>query len=711
MLSTHAIVPARTLEQLLSYNDERFIVSAYHTLLARAPDTEGMRYYLMRLRADVSKIEILAQLRSSPEGKSREIQIPGLKEAVRRHKQLKTPLLGPLLRIAGVKQVTSDKLKKRDTHVDSNSQNLVELLNQHGLTEQDIPDALSLEKINQLNPHDHFGNIFQALKVLIKQIPARKLRIFDNDELNANFYVKLGLHNEQLGDNTQATELYRLSLLFFRTAKAHEHLGNLALTSGKNYQAIEHYQNALKLNNKSYWVYANLSHAHDQVGNYEDAVKIICAGLVKFPASALLVSRLDDAIDSYWNVEEQKLECIAELQYREILISEYERVTSFISDQYANFFKRTSEKSIRTKLNDKRVLIVGLPKEILPQCYRYRIEQKIEQLQYAGYESETVAWYDYENATNLINFYDLVIFYRVPAFPKILKMVEYAKALGKITFYEVDDLLFESFSVPSLESYGGQLSLSAYTNVTKDIGSCRAVARKCEYAIASTQPLIERLGPLTLRGICYLHRNGLDKYNSSSKAPIAKKEYVNLFYGSGTLAHNSDFILEAVPAISRILRENKNVKLTVVGSLTLPEKFLYEFKEKIVLVPLVKEITAYWTYLAASDINLAVLHDDILNGCKSELKWFEAATFSIPSIVSRTRNYLDIIKHERDGFIVSGENQWYETLNQLIQNSELRLAVGNRAYERVKVEYSVANLASNIHRIMTSAISDYSKHN
>ena len=101
-----------TLDELLSYHDERFIYNAYHTLLGRAPDAEGLSYYLARLRSGIGKVEILAQIRLSTEGKSREIKIPELDEAIRRHKLLKTPFIGMILRITGIKQVEDGVQKK-----------------------------------------------------------------------------------------------------------------------------------------------------------------------------------------------------------------------------------------------------------------------------------------------------------------------------------------------------------------------------------------------------------------------------------------------------------------------------------------------------------------------------------------------------------------------------------------------------------------------
>ncbi len=92
-----------TLDELLSHYDEDFIYSAYHNVLGRAPDAEGLRYYLTRLRYGISKIEILAQLHESIEAKSYRVEIAGLDAVIRRHKWIKLPLIGSVLRLAGIR--------------------------------------------------------------------------------------------------------------------------------------------------------------------------------------------------------------------------------------------------------------------------------------------------------------------------------------------------------------------------------------------------------------------------------------------------------------------------------------------------------------------------------------------------------------------------------------------------------------------------------
>ena len=99
MTLNHTCTVATTLEELLSHDDEQFIYSAYRTLLGRAPDSEGMHYYLRRVRAGVHKLEILAQLRISAEGNARPIKIRDLDESIKSYKYFKIPFIGAVLRL------------------------------------------------------------------------------------------------------------------------------------------------------------------------------------------------------------------------------------------------------------------------------------------------------------------------------------------------------------------------------------------------------------------------------------------------------------------------------------------------------------------------------------------------------------------------------------------------------------------------------------
>jgi glycosyltransferase involved in cell wall biosynthesis len=356
------------------------------------------------------------------------------------------------------------------------------------------------------------------------------------------------------------------------------------------------------------------------------------------------------------------------------------------------------------RCNLQRILIVG--DFHIEQCVHYRIQQKVEQLKAAGKKVTTVSWTELNQQQNTLAFHDVVIFYRVPAEPLVLKAMAQVNAMRKLSFYEIDDLLFDSDYPPALESYAGYLTLSTYHQLVKGMASFRAATRYCRYGIGSTQPLADKLQPLVFGGRCFVHRNGLDSLNSFKfKNHSNNKDSIDIFYGSGTMAHNSDFIELALPALDKILAEYPQANLLIAGYLKLPSAFLKRYPTQVRFIPAVKRIKAYWSSLERADINLAVLHDDVINGCKSELKWFEAACLGIPSVLSSTANYRDVIEDGVDGLLASNPEQWYCQLKRLLDNAQLRNNLAYNAQARAKKQYSINALSTQLCDSLEQALS------
>lgn len=67
------------LHELLQYDDHEFIWNAYRALLKREPDETGFIGFLERLcSGQRTKIDVLASIRYSPEGRRKNVSIDGL---------------------------------------------------------------------------------------------------------------------------------------------------------------------------------------------------------------------------------------------------------------------------------------------------------------------------------------------------------------------------------------------------------------------------------------------------------------------------------------------------------------------------------------------------------------------------------------------------------------------------------------------------------
>lgn len=208
---------------------------------------------------------------------------------------------------------------------------------------------------------------------------------------------------------------------------------------------------------------------------------------------------------------------------------------------------------------------------------------------------------------------------------------------------------------------------------------------------------------------CWLHRNGLDRLNQIRTNDKSHKKTIDIFYGSGTQAHNTDFIEQALPAIERVLSETPQARLVVVGYLRLPVSFTAKYAQQFTQLPAMDSVQGYWSLLEQADINIAVLHDDKVNACKSELKWFEAGCFGIPSVLSSTANYRDVVKDGEDGFLATTEEEWYLALKNLAGSQALRQQVGQAAQKRAQDDYSLQALGSTLAATLDDFVSGIQK--
>jgi SAM-dependent methyltransferase len=94
---------------LLQYHDRDFVWNAYRALLKREPDTEGLSAFLEKLRSGrFNKIDVLAALRFSPEGRRNQVTIDGLRLPAIIRRLYRVPVIGYVVElIVGVARLPS----------------------------------------------------------------------------------------------------------------------------------------------------------------------------------------------------------------------------------------------------------------------------------------------------------------------------------------------------------------------------------------------------------------------------------------------------------------------------------------------------------------------------------------------------------------------------------------------------------------------------
>lgn len=316
----------------------------------------------------------------------------------------------------------------------------------------------------------------------------------------------------------------------------------------------------------------------------------------------------------------------------------------------------------------------------LPHPQRYRVDHQIEQLEAAGFSCSRV---DYEKIDkNVIKYYRGFVFFRCPITNEVREFIEIAKSENKTVFFDIDDLVIDQKYTDAIK-YLKTMTKEQLDLYNDGVNRTQETLRMCDYAITTTERLASELKNYVKD--VYINRNvASEKMTELSIKAIkeVKKDdnKVIMSYLSGSITHNDDFKL-IMPVIQRVMKENENVYLKVVGLLDIPEE-LQEFKDRILTAPFVSWLELP-KIIASIDINLAPLEKSIFNEAKSENKWVEAALCKVVTVASNFGAFKTCITDDVDGVLCDNEEEWYNKLTKVIKDKEYRQKIANNAHNEV----------------------------
>ena len=99
------------------------------------------------------------------------------------------------------------------------------------------------------------------------------------------------------------------------------------------------------------------------------------------------------------------------------------------------------------------------------------------------------------------------------------------------------------------------------------------------------------------------------------------------------------------------------------------------------------------------DIGLTPLRDRQFNRCKSNVKYLEYSAMKIPTIASPVEPYKNNI-----GLFSKSKEDWINNLEELINNKELRLQLGQSAYTDIKENYNLEKVAKRYNDMLKGLI-------
>src|SRR6266480_3506428 len=119
---------------LLQYHDRDFVWNASRALLKREPDSEGLSAFMGKLRSGrFNKIDVLARLRFSPEGKRNQVTIDGLRMPATIRRLYGVPVIGYVIEfVVGVARLPALIRNQRqiENHLIAQQERLADHINQ-----------------------------------------------------------------------------------------------------------------------------------------------------------------------------------------------------------------------------------------------------------------------------------------------------------------------------------------------------------------------------------------------------------------------------------------------------------------------------------------------------------------------------------------------------------------------------------------------------
>lgn len=195
---------------------------------------------------------------------------------------------------------------------------------------------------------------------------------------------------------------------------------------------------------------------------------------------------------------------------------------------------------------------------------------------------------------------------------------------------------------------------------------------------------------------------------------------IRIGYAGGS-AHNDDLDLIIEP-IAKILEKYPNVTFDVIGALTAEKaremgaKMLKFSSASILDRFRITGGTLAWQgypeLLAAQgwDIGICPLIDEPFNRGKSHIKWMEMSMIGAATVASPVYPYIEPIDgvntiiHGKTGLFATSADEWFDSLEMLIRNPDVRKGLANSAYQYIKENWQWEQHAEKFRNVINKYI-------
>ena len=357
-----------------------------------------------------------------------------------------------------------------------------------------------------------------------------------------------------------------------------------------------------------------------------------------------------------------------------------------------NGFKVLREYSARARdkgyLNeDAKVLFVtsGTGDSAMYRAYNPAEELRLHGISAYGINADNV------DILNLVDKCKIFIFHRVSYTDFIKSIIEKIKKQKKEIIFETDDLVYDPKYLSQMDYFKkmGREEQALYEN---GIGAEIINDPYVKVCTTTVSYLAEKLKEKNKKVFVVPNKMSQDEWDFCQNIKGKKESkdgFIRIAYASGTLSHNKDFA-SIKEALLSILKKYSQVKLYLMGPLDIPNEF-NEFKDQVEFLSFAPR-KQFLRNLNKADINLAPLElGNPFCESKSALKFSEAGALGVPTVAVKNQTFSETIIDGVDGFLAGSTAEWVEKIGRLIEDSELRRSMGERAREKILKNYTNKN--------------------
>lgn len=234
-------------------------------------------------------------------------------------------------------------------------------------------------------------------------------------------------------------------------------------------------------------------------------------------------------------------------------------------------------------------------------------------------------------------------------------IIKRLKEAGKRIVYDIDDDLFNITP-----------DNPAYHSITRDDQvAAMAIMTLVDTVTVTTELIANRIKSIV--GVdCVVIPNALDCHDSWNKIEnCGSPDGWKRIFWSGGASHAADWEV-CFEAISEIMTERKNVRLTIMGFLP-PcidlNRNLPQFSGRIEYQKFSDPETYYQTiHGIRADVGIAPIQETTFNTSKSSIKFLEYSLIGMPTVASNWAPYNNVIIDKENGRLVKGKDEWKKAI-------------------------------------------------